>query len=228
MALTLNRQPSYGASRTGDSSRHHEFSPQNVNKERQTPGSARMRHKSGVLSRSTSTAMVKPPWGLHDIPEESPARLHSTSRGGDESIPAALPRLNSSASSVGGASNRSYGTWLRQHGRGINQSRHTLLSSCSTSSSSPSLRSGGQLVFVNDNERQRTPQRMATPSEKSVAFSHLTSISQKSSASLRLEVEQAVRDEVARAIHPLQERLRSERSKREEVEEQLRKATPSV
>lgn len=187
---------------------------QSVNKENRTLTSAYLRRKaekSGKLSQSVSAPALKPPWGLHDIPEDGLACTASISRGG----------LDSSA----GRSQASLGTMFRRHGRGIDQRRHTLLSGAG--SSSPSLLSGAQLVF-GDDQRHRTPLRLATSSGKSDASSHLTSISQISSVSLRREVEQAVQDEVARAVQPLAERLRSERAKREEAEIKLQKAaTPS-
>lgn len=191
---------------------------QSVSKEHRTLTSAYMRRKEGsTLGQSASAPALKPPWGLHDIPEEAPACSASISRNGDRSDQDVAPRLYSS----GGRSQASLGSMFRRHGRGIDHRRYTLLSGAS--SSSPSLRSGAQLML--SEERQRTPLRLPTPSEKSVASSHLTSISQISSASLRREVQQAVQDEVSRAVQPLQERLRNERAKREEAESKLQRAS---
>lgn len=192
-------------------------------------------HRSWVCplrERSASTPVVKPPWGLHDVPEDATACQPLASRGGGQQGQENWPRLNSCGGSsvvTSSSSQASYGSMLRRQGRAINQQRrHTLLSGgSSAASSSPSLRSSGELVFYNDH-RELTPGRPCSD-RGSVALSHLTSISQRSSASLRLEVEKAVQDEVARAIRPLQERLASERSKRIETELKLQKVmTPQM
>jgi len=210
----------------------HAFHKQSINRQIRTDASAYQKRKSGEsgpLGRSVSTPSINPPWGLHEVPEDELV-CHPSAGSGAEAVPARPYTGTSGARGASGAGSKaSYGRWLRQHGHGINRKRHTLLSPPTTSSTGvSSLRSSAQLLFYDQQQRGKTPQRVATPSEKSVADSHWTSISQRSSASLRREVEQAVQDEVAKAVRPLQERLQSERSKREHLETQLRRCTPSA
>eukprot|EP00747_Dinoflagellata_sp_TGD_P223174 gnl/TRDRNA2_/TRDRNA2_94796_c0_seq1.p1 gnl/TRDRNA2_/TRDRNA2_94796_c0~~gnl/TRDRNA2_/TRDRNA2_94796_c0_seq1.p1 ORF type:complete len:229 (+),score=31.08 gnl/TRDRNA2_/TRDRNA2_94796_c0_seq1:45-731(+) len=71
------------------------------------------------------------------------------------------------------------------------------------------------LLFFDDNERRKVPRLSSASSLRS---SHFTSIS---TFSLRKEVEQAVQEEVSRAIKPLQDKLESERAARERAEKLL-------
>lgn len=210
--------PSGRASESAGS--YHRFMQQSMNRETRALTSAHMRRKggeSGGLGRSASTPSVCAPWALHDVPEEAPACLPAISGGAGEAY-AAQPMMRQSHSS-GGLSCRtssSRGSMPRSSFNGRGGGRN-----CPASSSGSSLRNGADLVFFNDRQRQRAPSR-PTSESGSVALTSLTSVSQMS---LRREVAEAVQEEVARAVRPLQERLRQEREKREEAEASLHKAT---
>mmetsp|Transcript_29825 Transcript_29825/g.48073 ORF Transcript_29825/g.48073 Transcript_29825/m.48073 type:complete len:196 (+) Transcript_29825:44-631(+) len=172
----------------------HRFWQQSVSKEQ----------RAGLFSRrSSSTPSISPPWGLHNVPEDTPALLPACAPIKQIEAPACASPLRLNTGTTTGRSSRSISS------RG-SCSRNLRCGRRSVSSSS--LQRSGQLVFFNERKRQRTP------SVRSEASTSLTSVSQ---ISLRREVESAVQEEVARAVKPLQERLRSEREKREQAEAKL-------
>ncbi|CAJ1374318.1 unnamed protein product [Effrenium voratum] len=98
--------------------------------------------------------------------------------------------------------------------------RREAMTACSNRSNasrrSRAASSGGQsrqeqnLLFFNDQQRQRTPSIRSSMSQLSAT------------SSLWLEVEKAVQEEVAKVVKPLQERLVCEEQARKRAEEALR------
>lgn len=81
-----------------------------------------------------------------------------------------------------------------------------------------SVRSAGSRAPRSSHE-QLAP---ATPSQRSSLRSSLTSLT---TASLRREVAEAVQQEVAKVVQPLKDKLQTEQSTRQRLEEMLRKAS---
>mmetsp|Transcript_106409 Transcript_106409/g.185082 ORF Transcript_106409/g.185082 Transcript_106409/m.185082 type:complete len:220 (-) Transcript_106409:212-871(-) len=157
----------------------------------------------GGLGRSPSTPALKTPFALHDVPEEAEAR-HGLPPITGRPSPGAVMRSRSYAGSCAGRSRLS-----RSH------------SQASTRLSSPSAQSNtsAKLLFFNENSQLPAPPRLRTPSVRSSS----TCWTSASALSLRKEVEAAVQEEVAKAMAPLQEKLRSERAAREQAEAELSK-----
>jgi len=187
----------------GGAAENHRFWQQSVQREERalTAHTTRsLAHQRGkTASASTPTLRPLGPFGLvqDDAGRGSAVSLPPICEAGRMSGKCTPSRPPRSAGSIAGKAAASFGS--RQHGN----------SRLSTASSARSRLSGtAGLLMFNDGE-QRQPPRLPTGSS-----AWMSSVS----SNLRKEVEQAVQEEVAKAVRPIAERLESERAARMRAE----------